>query len=100
MSRVYALPTCASSCLLRGEADASTTRPCLNVFNTGRFSGGGGPGDGLRTTLGAPGSSSYGGGGSDSKRLLLSIAAVDVCLENVSRAMKEVIDLHNDPEDA
>jgi uncharacterized membrane protein len=78
--------TCARSCLLRGEADASTTRPCLKVFNTGRFSGGGGPGGGLRATFGAPGASSYGGGGSDIKRLLLSIAAADVYVKNVSRA--------------
>jgi hypothetical protein len=98
--RFQAVSTCARSCLLRGEADASTIRPCLNVFNTGRFSGGGGPGGGLRTTLGAAGASSYGGGGSDSKRLFLSMAAVDVCLNDASRAMGAVIDLQSIPEDA
>jgi hypothetical protein len=92
--------TCARSCLLRGEADASTIRPCLKVFNTGRFSGGGSPGGGLRATFGAPGASSYGGGGSDIKRLLLSITAADIYVENVSRVMKTVSDLLNNPEDA
>jgi hypothetical protein len=88
------VPTCARSCLLRGDLDASTTRPCLNMFNTGRFSGGGGPGGGLRAALGAPGASSYGGGGSDINRLFVSIAATDVCLKNVSRAMRPISDLH------
>jgi hypothetical protein len=98
MSRVCALPTCARSCLLRGEADASTTRPCLSVFNTGRFNGGGGPGGGLRNPgvpegdmlciLGTPGASSYGGGGSDGKRLF-DMATVDVCVNNASRAIQD-----------
>jgi hypothetical protein len=93
---VYALPTCARSCLLRGDFDANTTRPCLTVFSTGRFNSGGGPGGGLRNpgvpdgdvlcTLGAPGASSYGGGGSDGKRL--DMTTVDVCLGITSRKMR------------
>lgn len=48
-----AVLACASSCLLRGEADANTTRDFLSSFNAGRFSGGGGPGGGL-LPLGVP----------------------------------------------
>lgn len=65
---------CASSCLRRGEADASTTLLFLNSFNDGRFSGGGGPGGGLLPTgvcegdllcaMGDLRASSYDGGGS------------------------------------
>jgi hypothetical protein len=96
VSCICALPTCARSCLLRGDFDANTIRPCLTVFSTGRFNGGGGPGGGLRTpgvpegdmlcTLGAPGASSYGGGGSDGN--ILDMATFDVRVENASRKMQ------------
>ena len=42
-----ALLACASSCLRRGEAEASTTLLLRNSFRHGRFNGGGGPGGGL-----------------------------------------------------
>ena len=83
--------TCARSCLLRGDALASTTLDPLNSFSAGKLSGGGGPGGGLFAN-GAPDpglfsgigdfrASSYEGGGSDGSRgSLTSIAADEVCL--------------------
>lgn len=81
------LRTWARSCLLRGEAEASTTLCRRSVFSDNRFNGGGGPGGGLRApgvpegdllcALGALGASSYGGGGSDGTRLFdMAVAAV------------------------
>ena len=59
---------CASNCLLRGDADANTTRFFRNSFSAGRLSGGGGPGGGrlvpLLSGAGDFRASSYDGGGS------------------------------------
>tara|TARA_R110002003_G_scaffold54_16_gene4815 strand:+ start:5473 stop:6201 length:729 start_codon:yes stop_codon:yes gene_type:complete len=78
--------TWARSCRRRGEADASTTRCRLSVFNDSKFNGGGGPGGGRRApgvpealrlcAAAAVGVSSYGGGGSEGRRLALDMAAL------------------------
>ena len=79
--------TCASSCRRRGDADASTTRSLRNVFNAARFSRVGGPGglrgpgapeDGFFSEMGAPGSSVYGGGGSDGRSRSFDMVAIRV----------------------
>jgi hypothetical protein len=83
--------TCARSCLLRGDALASTTLDPLSSFNAGKPSGGGGPGGGLLANgvpdpdlfcgIGDFRASSYDGGGSDGSRgSLTSIVAGRECV--------------------
>lgn len=56
--------TCASNCLLLGDADANTTRLPLTMFNAGRSNGSGIRGRGGALLAGDGCDASYDGGGS------------------------------------